>query len=85
MPWWNWFLLCVGLVNITIVVVNSVMSVVLARRLRRTWVLNRTLTLVVMKAFMLRHQPVWQAWSESLGDIRVQVTGRSKSVDSDAN
>ena len=48
------------------------------RGMYRIEVLDRLLTEICIDAYRNQHQPIWQAWAETMGTISVAVEARRK-------
>jgi len=65
-----WLLIAV---NITAIALNVWLVHGNLRLLDHLRVLDQLLTAICHQAFMRDHQPIWQAWTNSMGSFRVEV------------
>ena len=57
---------------------NVVLSAWLIGAIRRVRVLDMLLQQVCVEAFARHHQPIWQAWTATMGSIVVEVSASRK-------
>ncbi len=50
---------------------------------KRTLVLEELLRRICVDAFLLRHRPVWLAWTAAMGDIDISVTAIPRRISAD--
>jgi len=51
------------------------------REVEQAMLLRQLLRQLCVQAFMLRHAPIWQAWADTMGDIRVSVATGDREPD----
>jgi hypothetical protein len=77
---WNamslfWWLVGITLVvNIATLAIGWVVTVRAVRQLQRLEELDSLLSSICVAAFAARAAPIWQAWSETMGSIQVEVS-----------
>jgi hypothetical protein len=72
--WFDCFTVAVAVGNVALGAYNL-------HRLRHLLLLDRLLALICVKSYQIHQTPVWKAWTDTMGDISVEVTSRRRSWD----
>lgn len=73
MNWINMLGAAAVMINVGLIVANSIMLLRTARRFRHLLVVDAVLTKLCVDAFVSQHMPIWKPWASSMCESPIEV------------